>query len=316
MSVSMPARHPYHPLYYIASSPTSSFPLQISDPHYLIISGLIETRHLTPLTLHQLLRAITPAVTALLLRLLTQKHYTPAAYASLALVVFGVALATTPQSRSGGKSSFPASASGVLLTLLGALLASLKSVAAAALQSDKSAQREGAIGLGMSPMELIDYISPLTLLQSFLYAWIAGEFNHLRLLLSIFSSPGFTAEEEATFGFDTSLGLFLLLNCLTALALNVASFEANRRVGALGITIAGNVKQVLIVVLDVTVGSGGPWTCGRWVGVLGTVGGSCWFVVEEGREKEKAKAKAKVLVEVKLKEKDGPRELEAGRAKG
>jgi hypothetical protein len=204
----------------------------------------------------------------------------------------GVVLSTTRQGSSNGQPSHPVNVSGVLLTLLGAVLASLKSVAADALQRDQSPRRGAASGLGLSGLELIVYISPLALVQSLVYAWVAGEVNRLGLL------PSSSAKEETSLNFDTPLLLLLSLSCLAALALNIASFEANRRVGALGLGIAGSVKQVLVVVLDVFFGSGGGWTWVSWVGVLGTVLGSCWFVVEEAREKKR----------------DGPRELEAGRA--
>ncbi|KAJ2915736.1 hypothetical protein MD484_g4696, partial [Candolleomyces efflorescens] len=45
---------------------------------------------------------------------------------------------------------------------------------------------------------------------------------------------------------------FLLLNGVLAFGLNVVSFEANRRVGAVGMSVAANVKQVLAVLFSVT----------------------------------------------------------------
>jgi len=215
-------------------------------------------------------------MTALLLRLLTRKRYTTSAYASLVLVVLGVVLSTTGQGTSNHQPSHPTSMTGVLLTLLGALLASLKSVAADILQGDRSSNPGGAGGLGLSALELIVYISPLAFLQSLLYAWMAGEVRQLGFVPSVVGA----AEEEAkSLNFDTMVLLLLLLSCFVALALNLASLEANRRVGPLGMGIAGNVKQVLVVVVDVYVGSGGDWGWVSWFGVLGTVLGSCWFVV-------------------------------------
>jgi hypothetical protein len=78
----------------------------------------------------------------------------------------------------------------------------------------------------------------------------------------------------------------LLMNCLIAFGPNLASFETNRVAGALGITIAGNVKQVLVVVLGCIVG-GEEWSWGKALGLLGTVGGSYCFGFEEQRRRQR-----------------------------
>jgi drug/metabolite transporter (DMT)-like permease len=241
---------------------------------------------------------------------------------SLAFVVFGVALATMPPSC--GKSSsllYLANFSSIFVTLLGAFLASLKSVAASVLQKDKSPRRGSGKGsrweggqLGLSPIELIHYISPLALLQSVLYSCVAGELSQISLLFG-FVKPG-TGRGEAKEGFfvDGTLAIYLLLNCLVASSLNIASFEANRRVGALGITIAGNVKQIFIMVLEVVV-AGQEWPWRSFLGVLATISGSCWFVIEEGQRKRLAE-EAKVRDRGKEKEENVPGVLEEGGADG
>ncbi|KAF7511409.1 hypothetical protein GJ744_004598 [Endocarpon pusillum] len=269
---------------------------------------------LTSLSVHQLLRAISPAITALLLRVFCRKQYTWSSYASLILVVLGVAFATTTPSQSTHMWSTPGNVSGILLTLLGALLASCKPIAAAALQKRKSPQGEGedGKGLNLSALQLLHFISPLALLQSILYAWIAGELSHLPSSPSSASHQETTSGENEKFTMNASFAIFITLDGLVALGLNIASFEANRRVGALGITIAGNLKQVLVLVLDVVVnGKDDIWTWGMWMGVLATVVGSCWFVVEEGRQGEKMR---RGTVEMKMMEGDKNRVLEEGRA--
>lgn len=170
--------------------------------------------------------------------------------------------------RQKGKSISPYSASVfcVFLTLLGALLASLKSIVTSALQKPKNNNYGFEIGLGLGGLELIHYISPFAFLQSIIYAYGAGEFNHLHMI-------------------DVRLADLLLLNCLIAFVLNIASFETNRVFGALGITIAGNVKQVMIIALGYVLGQNGNFGWWRWVGVLITAWGTCWFVFEEQRMK-------------------------------
>lgn len=226
---------------------------------------------------------------------------------------------------------FPISA--ILLTLLGAFLASLKSIAAAQLQrkprSDDSLPTGSGpgsnLGIGLGPLELIYHISPLALLQALLLAWLHGEFHHLSLLFyassssylaSTFSPPARSTRSEGEGNTNPTTNLFhtfspqlpsflpllLLLNVLTALLLNIVSLDANRRVGPLGITIAGNVKQVLLIVVmgglvgqgegEVRMGSTGKqelrWW--RWIGVggvLATFGGSIWWGLEEGKRKRR-----------------------------
>ncbi len=247
-------------------------------------------RHLTSLSLHQLLRSISPAITALLLRVFCKKQYTWSSCVSLVLVVFGVALATTTPNQSPGISSTAGNVSGILLTLLGALLASLKPIIATALQKSKSSHGDGGRRLNLNAMQLLHYISPLALLQSILYAWIAGELIHLPSLPSFTSRLDTETGENEKSTMNASFAILIILNGLMALGLNIASFEANQRVGALGLTIAGNLKQVLVLVLDVVVnGKEDMGTWGMWAGVLGTVVGSCWFVVEERRQGEKVR---------------------------
>jgi hypothetical protein len=104
---------------------------------------------------------------------------------------------------------------------------------------------------------------------------MAGEFDDLSSLPSIFRNQGASASKASHLP-------LLMLNCLIAVGLNFASFETNRRVGALGITIAGNVKQILVVLIGFYV-SGEGWTWARWIGILWTMCGTCWWVAEEKR---------------------------------
>lgn len=259
-------------------------------------------------------------------------HYTRSAYAALILVVLGVVLATgapaQEQPPSASSSPVPVPFSAILLTLLGAFLASLKSITAAQLQrkpisvgSLPTSSRSGSsVGIGLGPLELIQHISPLACLSALLLAWENGEVEHPSLLFatpslsyfarafSLFARSVSPSEKETDTNTNLSHTSFppplflpplLILNVLTALALNIVSFEANRRVGALGITIAGNVKQVLLIVVagDLVEQGGGEMQKGwgkqeqlwwRWIGVIGvlcTVGGSIWWAVEEGRRK-------------------------------
>jgi drug/metabolite transporter (DMT)-like permease len=259
--------------------------VKLAYPKWNSAKGLMN-RCLVPLSVHQLVRATIPAITALILVLLRQKTYTSAATASLGLVCFGVALATTRRDLNQPlilRSDDLAKVDSIILTLLGASFASMKSIVTTALQGQF--QISGIkTGLGLSPAELICLISPLVLAQSVLFAWMAGELDQLLLSMTPATFSASAANEGYNQGIDGSLALLLILDCMTACALNLASFEANRRVGALGITVAGSLKQVLIVGLECVTG-GESWTSTRYVGVLATMTGSCWFAFEEKRSR-------------------------------
>ncbi|KAL8803392.1 MAG: hypothetical protein Q9182_003190 [Xanthomendoza sp. 2 TL-2023] len=111
------------------------------------------------------------------------------------------------------------------MTMLGTVLAAVKTVTTNRLQT---------AGLRFSALELLYRMSPIACIQSVAVAYISGEFDRF---------------DVSNFG--TSSILILLVNGAIAFGLNVASFEANKRSGALTMTIAANIKQVLTIVLSV-----------------------------------------------------------------
>ena len=86
--------------------------------------------------------------------------------------------------------------------------------------------------------------------------------------------------------------VWLVLNGVMAFWLNVVSFNANRRVGALGMNVAANVKQVLtillaVVIFDLTI------TPANGVGVLLTILGGAGYAFVEFGEKRDAEERAR-----------------------
>jgi len=59
------------------------------------------------------------------------------------------------------------------------------------------------------------------------------------------------AREWAVEKMDRRQVMILLLNGIIAFALNVISFTANKKTGALTMTVAANVKQILTIVLSI-----------------------------------------------------------------
>jgi hypothetical protein len=137
---------------------------------------------------------------------------------------------------------------GLLLTLLGTLLAALKTLFTHVLQSPPNPTFS-------DPLALLSVLSPLALLHCTILAQATGELARVAAYSRQLSCLGVGA---------------LILNGALAFGLNTVSFRANRRVGALGMTVAGssalyavlavadvfcvaNVKQVLTVACAVVV---------------------------------------------------------------
>ncbi|KAL8809737.1 MAG: hypothetical protein Q9223_002611 [Gallowayella weberi] len=114
---------------------------------------------------------------------------------------------------------------GFTMTMAGTVLAAVKTVTTNRLQT---------AGLHFSALELLYRMSPIACIQSLAVAYMSGEFDRF---------------DVSSFG--TSSILILLVNGAIAFGLNVASFEANKQSGALTMTIAANIKQVLTIFLSV-----------------------------------------------------------------
>lgn len=81
----------------------------------------------------------------------------------------------------------------------------------------------------------------------------------------------------------------ILLNGLIAYGLNVVSFTANKKSGALTMTVAANVKQVLTVVLAVVIFHI-ELNLTNVFGIMLTLVGGAWYAKVELQEKGSASA--------------------------
>lgn len=95
--------------------------------------------------------------------------------------------------------------------------------------------------LALPSIELLLRMSPLAAIQALLYAILSGE-------LSAFADK--MAHREGNVSNFATI-FFLLGNGLLAFLLNVSSFQTNKLAGALAISVCGNLKQVLTVVLGI-----------------------------------------------------------------
>ncbi|KAL9087481.1 MAG: hypothetical protein Q9159_003618 [Coniocarpon cinnabarinum] len=206
---------------------------------------------------HQIMRSTCPVFTILIQRLVFGRGYGGRTYAAIVPIVAGVALATY--------GDYYFSVAGFLLTLFGVVLASLKTVVSNRLMTGS---------LSLPALEILLRMSPLAAMQALCYAWITGEFQ--RFL-------AFAASD----GLPPRLLPAVAGNGVLAFLLNVSSFQTNRISGALTLTVAGNLKQCLtillgIVLFQVRVG----WLNGVGMGIC-VLGGWWYSKVELDRKGRK-----------------------------
>lgn len=142
---------------------------------------------------------------------------------------------------------------GFVLTVLGTALAAIKTVVTNRVQVGR---------LKLHPLDLLLRMSPLAFIQTLIYSYITGEmaevseFYHTRL--------------------TGSLLVVLLINGVIAFFLNVVSFTANKKTSALTMTVAGNVKQVLSIVLAVVIFNL-HISFMNLAGIMLTLAGGAWY---------------------------------------
>lgn len=139
---------------------------------------------------------------------------------------------------------------GLILTLLGTFLAALKTIFTNVLQSSPSSTTTLSNSkpksvfatlhftpprLAMHPLDLLARMCPLAFIQCVFYAWVSGELQNVR---------DWSAHEMTWFG-----ATGLIMNGCIAFGLNIVSFTANKKAGALSMTVAGMFHTVITSVL-------------------------------------------------------------------
>ena len=105
---------------------------------------------------------------------------------------------------------------GFFLTVLGTVLAAIKTVVTNRVQVGR---------LKLHPLDLLLRMSPLAFLQTMLYSYATGEMVHV--------------QEYCRTNLTVNVFFALLLNGIIAFFLNVVSFTANKKTSALTMTVAG-----------------------------------------------------------------------------
>lgn len=178
---------------------------------------------------HQILRSTTPIFTILIYRLRYKRSYSSRTYLSLIPIILGVGLATY--------GDYYFTPTGFLLTLLGVILAAVKTVVTNRIMTGS---------LKLSPLEVLFRMSPLAFVQGLTYSYLSGELAALKI------SPTLPMTLRSTLP-SRNQGLALAGNGILAFVLNIASFSANKNTGALTMTVCGNVKQCLTVLLGIVI---------------------------------------------------------------
>jgi hypothetical protein len=178
---------------------------------------------------HQILRSTTPIFTILIYRLRYKRSYSSRTYLSLIPIILGIGLATY--------GDYYFTPTGFLLTLLGVILAAVKTVVTNRIMTGS---------LKLSPLEVLFRMSPLAFIQGLTYSYLSGELTTLNI------SPTSSISLKSALP-SRNQALALAGNGVLAFVLNIASFSANKNTGALTMTVCGNVKQCLTVLLGVVV---------------------------------------------------------------
>ncbi|KAJ3806270.1 TPT-domain-containing protein [Lentinula lateritia] len=213
---------------------------------------------------HQVIRSTTPIFTIIFSALLLGKSSSRWRVITLIPVTVGVGLATY--------GDYYFTRWGLILTLLGTVLAALKTIFTNVLQSPVPSLTDPTPkSLHLNSLALLSLLSPLAFVQCVVLAYLTGELDRVRLY----------SQQEMT---GTRL-LALALNGCIAFGLNVVSFSANKKVGALGITVAANVKQVLTILCAVMMFHLNITTLNS-LGILLTLLGGAWYARVEYMEKQ------------------------------
>lgn len=160
-------------------------------------------------------------------------------------VVAGVAFATFGE--------YNYTAMGFFLTVLGTILAAIKTVVTNRVQVGK---------LKLHPLDLLLRMSPLACIQTLLYSYATGEMELVQEFINTKASWSFM--------------FVLLINGILAFFLNVVSFTANKKTSALTMTVAANVKQVLSIALAVIIFNY-SLTWMNSIGIMLTLAGGAWY---------------------------------------
>ncbi|KAI5362787.1 Putative sugar phosphate transporter domain-containing protein [Septoria linicola] len=206
---------------------------------------------------HQVMRSTCPVMTIVIHRLAYGRTYDRETYMSMAPLIFGVGLATF--------GDYYFTAMGFTLTLLGVVLASVKTVATNRLMTGS---------LKLPAMEVLFRMCPLAAIQCLSYAAGSGEISKLRNSTEVIFTTGFLVA--------------IVGNAAMAFGLNLVSFQTNKVAGALTISVCGNVKQCLTILLGIVLFNVRVGVVNGFGMIVASAGAAYYSKVELDRKKATA----------------------------
>ncbi|PIA18261.1 hypothetical protein COEREDRAFT_79774 [Coemansia reversa NRRL 1564] len=236
--------------------------------------------HYVSVPLHQIVRGTVPVFTVIITLAwgLAPQGYSWRVYSSLAPVVFGVGLTTY-------NDYYSFSLIGFILTFVGTILAAAKTVVTNTILV-------GGYKLKLPAFDLLYRLTPLTFVQTITWSVMSGETSEAWAFVQGLR----TQREGGSSNSDKPGGIYslvaaLMVNGAIAFVLNIASFTASKNTSALAMTVTGNVKVALTVILGcaffhVTL------TSLSIVGILFTIVGGAVYSAVRLSETQKAREQA------------------------
>ncbi|KAL3428416.1 GDP-mannose transporter GONST5 [Phlyctema vagabunda] len=176
------------------------------------------------LPFHQIMRSTCPAITVFIYYVVYGRRYSMPIYLSIIPMIIGIGMATY--------GDYYFTSLGFCLTAFGVVLASVKTV---------TTNRIMTGSLKLSPLEVLLRMSPLAALQSVICAYLLGEVQQLSAAYGAVGGELLSRKTLAA----------VAVNSMLAFAQNVSSFNTNKAVGALTLTVCANLKQCFTILLGI-----------------------------------------------------------------
>eukprot|EP01084_Bolivina_argentea_P287911 494082_1 len=220
-----------------------------------ICIGNVSLRECT-VSFNQVIRGLVPSVVVLLGYLLYSQIPTTRKRMAIIPVVSGVAMACY--------GDMACTVVGVFFSILCVIFAALKVVLSGQMLTGE---------LKMLPLDLLDVMAPLALGQFLLLSIYTSEFTHISSKMS---------EVKDIFW-------IVLIGAICSFTLNITSFQANRVTSPLTISVAANVKQVMLILADYMIFPHKQMSMLNAVGILMVIVSSVYYSRVSMSENQSAK---------------------------
>jgi drug/metabolite transporter (DMT)-like permease len=185
-----------------------------------IVFGNLSIKYAS-VSLVQVFRAIVPGITMLLSYFILGKRYTLMAVSSLIPICAGVMLTVTGE--------IDLTWLGLFYTVVGLLLSCLKVVLC----------NKFLDGYDLNPLDLLARLSPYAFLQTMVLVYFSGEWDGLM--------------EKWDTMFELGVFVSIVGSGVLAWLMNVTNFFTNQKTSPITLTVGGNVKQILTIIISIII---------------------------------------------------------------